>query len=70
MGWLPPMENISLNAGQVSINRIYMIKTSVYNLVIGMHVSKLDRDWLSTSFFVIHFGLTMKHSLNASKQSV
>ncbi|MFQ3337842.1 MAG: hypothetical protein ACI9VO_000607 [Colwellia sp.] len=36
----------------------------------GMHVSKLDRDWLSTSFFVIHFGLTMKHSLNASKQSV
>ncbi|WP_198555717.1 HD-GYP domain-containing protein [Colwellia sp. 75C3] len=28
-----------------------MIKTSVYNLAIGMHVSKLDRDWLSTSFF-------------------
>lgn len=28
-----------------------MIKTSVYNLTIGMHVSKLDRVWLSTSFF-------------------
>ncbi|WP_206482944.1 HD-GYP domain-containing protein [Thalassotalea sp. G2M2-11] len=28
-----------------------MIKTSVYNLTVGMYVAKLDRNWLDTSFF-------------------
>jgi putative nucleotidyltransferase with HDIG domain len=62
-----PMENTSLNAGQVSINGIHMIKTSVYNLAIGMHVSKLDRDWLSTSFFRHSFRINNETQLKRLK---
>ena len=62
-----PIENTSLNAGQVSINGIHMIKTSVYNLAIGMHVSKLDRDWLSTSFFRHSFRINNETQLKRLK---
>ncbi len=44
-----------------------MIKTSVYNLAIGMHVCKLDRNWLSTSFFRHSFLIKNQHELKRLK---
>ncbi|MDP7591625.1 MAG: DUF3391 domain-containing protein [Litorilituus sp.] len=44
-----------------------MIKISVYNLAIGMHVSKLDRSWLSTSFFRHSFKIKTQKQLNRLK---
>jgi len=44
-----------------------MIKTSVYNLAIGMHVSKLDRSWLSTSFFRHSFKIQTQKQLSRLK---
>lgn len=44
-----------------------MIKTSVYNLAIGMHVSKLDRSWLSTSFFRHSFKIDTQKQLSLLK---
>jgi HD-GYP domain-containing protein (c-di-GMP phosphodiesterase class II) len=40
-----------------------MIKTSVYNLAIGMHVSKLDRVWMSISFFRRSFFIKNENQL-------
>jgi len=45
-----------------------MIKTSVYNLAIGMHVSKLDRNWLSTSFFRHSFLIENQRQLKRLKE--
>lgn len=44
-----------------------MIKTSVYNLAIGMHVSKLDRVWMSTSFFRRSFLIKNENQLKRLK---
>lgn len=52
---------------QVRINGINMIKTSVHNLVIGMHVAKLDQPWLSTSFFRHSFLISDQKQLDRLK---